>query len=155
VQVYGRFSDILVEPSTDSPNPPAPARTLVNESPALLPGKWYVSVPAPENYYTSSLGGPFDTEREARDWLLCLPAILGAAIWQCAAPLLTADELAAAARACAALRLPRTMSGQFRTFLVRRLKDNAPAVAAKVHAASGADLAAIYADVLRLLSQAN
>jgi hypothetical protein len=51
-----------------------------------LPGKWYVSIASEARALVGSGAGPFDTERQARDWLLCLPLIKGAAVWRHAWP---------------------------------------------------------------------
>ena len=42
---------------------------------ALRPGLWYVSIDTAMSPYVRPFGGPFATEREARDWLLSLPFI--------------------------------------------------------------------------------
>jgi hypothetical protein len=47
-----------------------------------LPGKWYVSIPIEARPLVGPGAGPFETEQQARDWLLCLPLIKGAAIWR-------------------------------------------------------------------------
>ena len=44
--------------------------------------KWYVTIPAESHPLVGRGAGPFDTERQARDWLLCLPVIKGAHVWR-------------------------------------------------------------------------
>jgi hypothetical protein len=127
----------------------------VNDSPTLLHGKWYVSIPATAVYYMPLFGGPFDSESDARQWLHCLPLIKGASVWKHAVEPLTPHDVVAAARACAPLRLRRVMGQRFREFLARRLDDEAPATAAKIRAATGPELAAIYDAILRVLSEEN
>ncbi len=50
---------------------------------AAVPGKWYVQFDAEPYALMCRSGGPFDSEDEAREWLLSLPLIKGASVWQC------------------------------------------------------------------------
>jgi CheY-like chemotaxis protein len=50
--------------------------------PALVPGKWYATPGHSSLPAARPAGGPFDTEQQARDWLLCRPDITGATVWQ-------------------------------------------------------------------------
>jgi hypothetical protein len=44
--------------------------------------KWYVTIPAESHPLVGRGAGPFESERQARDWLLCLPVIKGAHVWR-------------------------------------------------------------------------
>jgi hypothetical protein len=49
-----------------------------------IPGKWYVSFPSYRRPGGKPLGGPFDTEETAREWVKCvLSTLRGGIIWQC------------------------------------------------------------------------
>jgi hypothetical protein len=46
------------------------------------PGQWYVTLPAEAHPYSGCRAGPFATDADARAWLLALPFIRGAVVWE-------------------------------------------------------------------------
>jgi hypothetical protein len=54
----------------------------VSPPPRPISGKWYVSYPALFVPGTPPLGGPFDTEDEAREWRSSVLIIRGGVVWQ-------------------------------------------------------------------------
>ena len=64
-------------PSPHEPGPKPPGQFRPE------PGKWYVSYPQAFGPTGGPVGGPFDTEDEAWDWMSQGSLIQGGVVWQC------------------------------------------------------------------------
>ena len=80
-QARAPAGDLLIAPPGHPTHPPLTTHPR--------PDQWYVTLPPEARPYAGQLVGPFDTEPEARAWLLSVPFIRGALVWR------SSDERAA------------------------------------------------------------